>query len=234
MFSQAAIEQLKYYVYFLQDPTNGEVFYVGKGKGNRVFQHLECAIETDGSTEKLDRIRTIISSGKEVRHYILRHGLSEEDSFEIEAAMVDFLGLSKLSNIMGGHYSSDFGIKTADEIEAMYRPEELRTSIPLMLFNLNRLYRRDMTERELYKATRQSWVAGGRRQRAQYAIACYCGLTREVYEIHRWFPVDCGGRTRWGFDGQKASDDIQRELRYKNIDYLFGRGAANPVRYMNC
>lgn len=31
MFSQAVIEKLKYYVYFLQDPRNNEKFYVGKG-----------------------------------------------------------------------------------------------------------------------------------------------------------------------------------------------------------
>lgn len=39
MFSQSVIEKLKYYVYLLQDPRDNSVFYVGKGVGNRVFQH---------------------------------------------------------------------------------------------------------------------------------------------------------------------------------------------------
>ena len=76
MFSQAVVEKLDNYVYFLQDPRTNKVFYVGKGVGNRVFNHLDCAIETDGETEKRKIIRGIIKSGKKVRHFILRHGLT--------------------------------------------------------------------------------------------------------------------------------------------------------------
>ena len=32
--------ELKTYVYRLIDPRNGETFYVGKGRGNRVFAHI--------------------------------------------------------------------------------------------------------------------------------------------------------------------------------------------------
>jgi uncharacterized protein len=34
--------QLKTYVYRLIDPRNGETFYVGKGRGNRVFSHIRA------------------------------------------------------------------------------------------------------------------------------------------------------------------------------------------------
>ena len=37
-FAPEVIERLKWYVYRLVDPRSGETFYVGKGKGNRVFQ----------------------------------------------------------------------------------------------------------------------------------------------------------------------------------------------------
>ena len=40
-FSPEISEKLKFYVYHLIDPRNGETFYVGKGKGNRVFAHSE-------------------------------------------------------------------------------------------------------------------------------------------------------------------------------------------------
>ena len=39
-FSDAVSQKLGNYVYRLIDPRNGEAFYVGKGKGNRVFAHV--------------------------------------------------------------------------------------------------------------------------------------------------------------------------------------------------
>ena len=44
-FSPEVCEKLGYYVYRLIDPRNGQTFYVGKGKGNRVFAHVECALK---------------------------------------------------------------------------------------------------------------------------------------------------------------------------------------------
>lgn len=41
LFPPEVVEKLKSYVYRLIDPRNGETFYVGKGKGNRVFSHVE-------------------------------------------------------------------------------------------------------------------------------------------------------------------------------------------------
>ena len=40
-FSSEVISKLGYYVYLISDPSNGEIFYVGKGKGNRVFSHFK-------------------------------------------------------------------------------------------------------------------------------------------------------------------------------------------------
>jgi len=36
-FTTEVIDKMKFYVYRLIDPRNGETFYVGKGKGNRVL-----------------------------------------------------------------------------------------------------------------------------------------------------------------------------------------------------
>ncbi|MGI9440198.1 MAG: hypothetical protein ACR2OT_04365, partial [Parvibaculales bacterium] len=38
-FPPEVAKQLGYYVYRLIDPRNGETFYVGKGKNDRVFEH---------------------------------------------------------------------------------------------------------------------------------------------------------------------------------------------------
>lgn len=60
--------KLKTYVYRLIDPRNGETFYVGKGKGNRVFAHIhaEASLDGDEIDNKLKRIRDIRLAGFEV------------------------------------------------------------------------------------------------------------------------------------------------------------------------
>ena len=239
MFSQAVIEKLGYYVYFLKDPRNDQVFYIGKGKGNRVFNHLMCAIEADAKNEpgmdtKLEMIRKITGSGHDVLHYILRHGLDEKTAFEIEASLIDFLGIDSLSNIQGGYYSGDFGVRSTQEVIAMYEAPELATIEPILLLNLNKEYRRDMTANELYEATRKWWTVGQRRESVKYAVAHYRGLTREVYRIRYWHPADFKGSTRWVFVGDVAEDEIRGDLLYRSIKHLFKKGEARPFKYHNC
>ena len=44
-FSNEVCKELKYYVYRLIDPRNGNTFYVGKGKNNRVFAHAKGVLD---------------------------------------------------------------------------------------------------------------------------------------------------------------------------------------------
>ena len=39
-FSHEVVSELGSYVYMLKDPRNDSMFYVGKGRGNRVFDHV--------------------------------------------------------------------------------------------------------------------------------------------------------------------------------------------------
>ena len=97
--------KLKSYVYVYSDPRNGKPFYIGKGRGNRVFSHLDDTSETD----KVAAIASIRESGREPRIDILRYGLNEEEALLVEAAAIDLIGLSKLSNQVAGHHSASFG-----------------------------------------------------------------------------------------------------------------------------
>ena len=39
-FSSEVISKLRYYVYLLSDPSNGEIFYVGKGKAQNPMRYI--------------------------------------------------------------------------------------------------------------------------------------------------------------------------------------------------
>ena len=80
-FSKATEEALQYYVYRLIDPRDGQTFYVGKGKGNRVFDHAAQQMEIsndpdvgeDETSLKLQTIGEIRAAGLEVLHVVHRH-----------------------------------------------------------------------------------------------------------------------------------------------------------------
>ena len=250
-FPQSVIEKLNYYVYLLIDPENGQVFYVGKGISNRIFAHINTALKDETPSDKLDKIRNIHANGLKVIHVIHRHGLTEKEALEVEAALIDFVGLSGLTNQVLGHSSDDRGQMTVTEVISKYQAHIAKIEVPAILITVNRLYERGMTSEMLYEATRGTWVIGVRRNKARYAFAVYKGVIREVYEIERWLPApnhdskvsgarivenssDAGLRqkNRWQFEG-KIADDLQHHVGSSTENYQV-LGAQNPIRYINC
>ena len=116
----------------------------------------------------------------------------------------------------------------------MQYTRELHTSEPVMLITINRTYRPNMTDTELYEATRKWWVVGERREGAEYAVATYRGETLEAYEIHEWYPELYQGKQRWVFRGAIADHETRREMVGKSVRHLREQGAANPILYHNC
>ena len=71
MFTSDIIRKIKYYVYLLSDPISGEIFYVGKGKGNRVFSHLKDSSDN----QKSRKIQELKLKGLEPKIEFLVHGV---------------------------------------------------------------------------------------------------------------------------------------------------------------
>jgi len=150
-FPAEVAEKLKTYVYRLIDPRNGETFYVGKGKGGRVFSHIRGDLNGDELSEKLTRIRNIQLAGFEVAHVIHRHGMDDDTAFEVEAALID--AYPGLTNIVGGAGSSDYGVMHAKEIINRYCAEPATFHHKALLISVNQ----SALETSLYEATRYAW-----------------------------------------------------------------------------
>lgn len=226
-FSKAVCERIGYYVYILKDPRNDTIFYVGKGKGNRLFQHVQCALENATDNDKYNLIREIHKEGKEVEHFILRHGLEEKLSLEIESTIIDLLGIENLTNSVKGHDTWERGLKTVDEVFQHYDAKAVTFDEPFIIININRLYTRGISAQKLYDSTRASWIVGTKRDRAKYAIASYRGLVREVYEIEKWQP----NGERWEFIGKIAEDKIRDKYLNQSLENYIKKGGQNPIRY---
>jgi hypothetical protein len=124
------------------------------------------ALDSPEISDKLDLIREIHKAGFQVEHYILRHGLTEEQALEIESACIDLLGLDNLTNEVKGHQSWERGLILieananalcrADEVIQFYDAKVITMTEPAVIININKTYKRFMTEPELYDVTRAS------------------------------------------------------------------------------
>lgn len=96
-----------YYVYGLIDPRTNSIFYIGKGKNKRIYQHLKEKPDLFSNIEKLNKINEIQESGFDVDFIYITTDLSEEIAFFIEKTIIYRLGRKifgegELTNIVPG------------------------------------------------------------------------------------------------------------------------------------
>lgn len=235
-FSPEVIAKLKYYVYRLIDPRNGETFYVGKGKGNRVFAHIRLAddLEGDDIDNKARRIRDIELAGFEVVHVIHRHGMDEETAFDVECALID--AYPGLTNLAGGTHGSEFGIMHATEIVKRYAAEPAVFHHKALLINISK----SAAERSLYDAVRFAWrINATKASQAEVVLPTMQGLIVGAFIAEKWLPATAenfpglgDAPARFGFVGHEASAEVKQAYIGKRIPSgMRKRGNASPFLY---
>ena len=249
-FTDEVCEKLGNYVYRLIDPRNGETFYVGKGVNNRVFDHangvsIDDAKEDERLSSKLDRIRAIKSAGLEVIHVIHRHEIPDAAVFEVEAALID--AYPGLTNIQGGHASSDRGPMNHIELMDKYNLPEFPQNPEhrLIFININKL--EDRSDRKaIYDQTRYRWrLSKVRAEKAEFALAVVRGVVVGAFGKLEWLPAtlknfpgiphaDNTQPHRFGFEGEEAPPEIWSLYvgeRGKRITRADLKHDQNPIRY---
>jgi uncharacterized protein len=229
---------LKSYVYVYIDPRNGKPFYIGKGKGNRMFSHLQAKSEIE--KKKVLKIEEIQRNGKQPRIEILRYGLSDLEAHLVEAASIDLIGKARLTNLMAGHHEGSFGRITSQRVISMLTAKKVKVKHKAILITINKLYRSDMSPEELYEVTRGIWKVGEiNRNKVEFAMALYQGIVLEVYRIKQWYPAGTlkyktrdtshfKNSGRWEFSGSIAKD-----IREEYLEFSVGKAGQNPIRYVN-
>lgn len=240
-FSPEVCEKIKSYVYRLIDPRNGQTFYVGKGKGNRVFDHvngaLKCSEEdSEMNNPKISTIRDIKNAGLEVIHVIQCWNLTDEEAFLVESAIMDCY--PHLTNIQKGHYS-DYGVTNAYTLEknmsvkTYEEPENIDYIIIKTSADRVRQYQEDEDydyAMALYEATRSAWRLSLNNVKGKYVLSVIGGIVQEVYEPIEWMQVTNSRRIE--FEGKVAPHEIRDYFINKRIpEKYFGAGMANPALY---
>lgn len=239
-FPSEVIKELNFYVYRLIDPRNGETFYIGKGQGNRIFEHLKLSVsEDDEHDENIDlkyqKIRDILKSGLDVIHIIHRHGLDSTTAFHVEASLID--AFPGTTNKVGGHYSTEIGPMNAYEILSRYKAETAIFEHKIILISINR----SVLNRDIYDTVRFAWKLDVERaQKADYVLALEKGIIVGVYKALQWnlarkqyFPeFENHTNKRYGFKGEEADDNILKMYLRKRIPEEYRKkGASNPIKY---
>ena len=188
-FSEKSLLSLgDYYVYGLIDPRSKQIFYIGKGTKNRVFEHEKESLGSPDSEKlKLKTIADIKNAGFEVEKIIINSNLTEEEASLINA--FNYVGDAGLTNIVAGHLSAE--ALSVDEYEringaAPLEKKDIRHKI--LVIKINRLYQRGMDEKVLYDVVRGVWRVSKEKVRTvEYVFGVYNSLIVAVYKPSEWF-----------------------------------------------
>lgn len=248
-FSSEVIASLGYYVYRLIDPRNGLTFYVGKGKGNRVFAHINDALKNyhgenyeenddESISTKTQTIREIKNDGLDVIHVIHRYGLTEKEAFEVESALID--AYSGLTNMQDGH-SNDrdatnaYVLQKNLSVSQYEEPADIKYIIIKTRWNTVNLCKEKYPAMNhadcIYEATRSCWVINPERaKKYKYVLGVIDGIVHGVYKVKEWKQVP--NSNRYEFFRDEIEEDIVQYFIDKRIPEEYTKkGSSNPIQY---
>lgn len=253
-FSKEVCVSIGSYVYRLIDPRNGLTFYVGKGRGNRVFAHVNEALSSvDGETFdwpknsddsfKIQTIKEIHNAGLQVIYVIQRWGLDDDTAFQVEGALIDaYFGLT---NKVSGHNEKN-GACSAEWLEAYCKKETYVDSpanpayiiVKIHWGTVEQAAGHDKAER-IYNACRGSWGISADEAKAitrPYVLCAIDGVVQEVYHVEKWSPVNgIQKKPKFIFTGSVAEENVRKIFKDKKLpDRYCKKGSQSSFLLGRC
>ncbi len=244
-FSPKVCDALGFYVYRLEDPRNGETFYVGRGVNNRIFDHMDEA-EAGARSAKTDRIRAIHEAGSKVIPIVHRHGLRDEDEAAVvEAALIE--AFPNLTNQVAGEGTRLYGARSADSaIRAYDLPPAQFGAERCVILSLTPSWPSDPEAEPrawyaLYALARYPWSLDiERASKARFVVVQARGIVRGAFTADRWLAADdpaFAGFPRaqdddWGFCGAPAWRQWRAWVG-RRVPERFRTRFGQRVRYAN-
>ena len=228
-----------HYVYLYVDPTDGSIFYVGRGQNNRALDHLRDKKEC----RKAQRINEIVGKGLQPIVELLQWKLDYSQAKLLESAAIDLLELKNLANEVRGQSFDGQRRDTWEAVVARVTASRIEVTEPVVLINIRGSFHPRLSPQELYDATRSAWRV--KKQDGpgapKYAFAMAGGIVREVYSITAWFKsgdtmpnkeLTDKDEGRLEFVG-KIAHEMSKKYKGKKVEGLSPK-LQNPIRYLNC
>ncbi len=230
-------EQLGHYVYLLRDPRDNQIFYVGKGVGNRVLDHANGVIaKEDPQSTKEKQISEIHAAGLEVDAWIIQSGLkNDEHAFVTESAVYGALKLISstlnsekllLKNIVVPPGFGNSGLIQLNEAIAIFGEPADSTLIPhnSVFIKPTTTWRRGMTSEELWEATHGWWKVNEERiKNISYVFAIPNFVIRGIWSV----PENGWRKQKQGDRGYANAQ--QKQVGSINKQPRFGFDSMNDV-----
>ena len=238
-------EYLKSYVYIyceIDEDNRRLPIYIGKGKSDRCFAHLNNL--NDLSISKNKRIKNLVDENK-LDIDILAYDIDEKTALSIESACIDLMGIDNLVNKVRGH-GNNIKRVPIKELSNIFSFEKMNKKVKILpehkgvAILINKFYRPTFGDLEIFEFTRGFWTKGdvttsrkskeGNVKKKEYAYATFKGVVKEVYETHNWVPagtqeyffrtVDLKkiNTAKYEFVGRKAPDELRKEYVGKMLD----------------
>ena len=227
------------YVYCEIDEDNRRLpIYIGKGKSERCFAHLEDLDEI--STSKNKKIKHLVDENR-LGIDILAFGLDNQTALSIESACIDLMGINNLTNMVRGQ-GKNIKRLPINELSNLLMEKIVRVApehkgVSILI---NKHYKPTFSDLETFEITRGIWTKQmvTISKSCNFAYATFKGVVKDVYEIHSWVPAGTQEyfsrvldperlkNARWEFVGRKAPEEIRKLYVGKIIEKSRSYGSS--------